>query len=272
MPSYTLITPERFRNRRWRRYRAMPFAAEETAVPLAATELSRALMHLPIAFAPAPRAGGEGDKNSDGDKQSDGAVPVAVLGITARRNEWVSPEGKWLGGYVPAAFRGYPFALQRAGDDRVMLCIDESAGLIGDEGEPFFDDAGEPAPETRRVLDFLVKLEAGYRAARVQGALLREHGLLVPWRPTLALGERRVTLAGLERVDEAALRALPAAALAALRDAGALTAVHAQLFSLQHLERVRLLAERRTRAAAAVEEARLGELFGDDEEVLSFDL
>jgi hypothetical protein len=260
MPSYALITPDRFRDRRWRRYRAMPFAAEETAVPLAANELSRAIMHLPVAFTAVP----------GGDAEDAGAAPVAVLGVSARHNELVSPEGKWFGGYMPAAFRGYPFALQRAADDRVMLCIDESAGLVGDEGEPFFDEAGEPAPETRRVLEFLVKLEAGYRAGRAQGALLRKHGLPTPWRPTVTVAGRRITLGGLQRVDEAALAALAPAALAALRDGGALAMAYAHLYSLQHLGRLVGLAERRAQAASS--EASIDELFGEDEEVLSFDL
>ena len=55
----------------------------------------------------------------------------------------VAPDGRWLGGYVPACFRRHPFRLvPKQGTDQTVLCVDTDSGLVveGDAaGEDFFD-------------------------------------------------------------------------------------------------------------------------------------
>jgi hypothetical protein len=42
-------------------------------------------------------------------KQQDSFFLIALLSLTPKTNLFVAPDGRWLGGYVPSYFRGYPF-------------------------------------------------------------------------------------------------------------------------------------------------------------------
>ncbi|MGD1213214.1 MAG: SapC family protein [Candidatus Acidiferrales bacterium] len=70
---------------------------------------------------------------------------------------FVGPDGRWLGSYVPAWYRGYPFRLlQQEGADEMVLCIDESGKLIVDSkdpGEEFFAADGSPSPAVKPILN-----------------------------------------------------------------------------------------------------------------------
>ena len=103
----------------WRPSQGYAFAATQSVVPLVGGEFASAAVAMPIAFV-----------------QHDGRfVPAAVLSPLQGRNFFVAPNGHWLGNYVPAALRGYPFRLGRGeGTDQFMLCIDEDSGWVVDAG------------------------------------------------------------------------------------------------------------------------------------------
>ena len=69
------------------------FAAASPALPLTVPEFAAAGRVYPIVFA-----------------QDEAAMPLAVTGLAAGRNLFVSPDGAWRPGcYVPAYLRRYPF-------------------------------------------------------------------------------------------------------------------------------------------------------------------
>src|SRR5690242_5058461 len=91
------------------------FAADRTVVPLVAAEFPNAARIMPIAFV----------------EQSGEFVPVAVMSLTRGRNSFVGEDGRWIGRYIPAAFRNYPFSLLRRGSaEEWMLCVDETSPAI----------------------------------------------------------------------------------------------------------------------------------------------
>jgi len=237
MSSLHPVSVSRHGSRRWQRYSSYAFAAGDAVCPLVAQELPKAAMSLPLAFV----ASGEE------------VVPVAVLGLQPGKNLFVAPDGRWLGGYVPAAYRGYPFALANTADGQQVLCIDEDSGLLVDgEGEAFFAEGDRPAAALNDVLNFLTQVAANRQATRHACALLREHGVVQPWPVRLQTAGGEQAVAGLLRIDEAALNALPAGAFVALRDAGALSLAYCQLLSMQHLAQLGPLAQAHERAAQAV--------------------
>ncbi len=237
MSSLHPVSVSRHGSRRWLRYSSYAFTAGDAVCPLVAQELPRAAMALPLAFV----ASGEE------------VVPVAVLGLQPGRNLFVAPDGRWLGGYVPAAYRGYPFALANTADGQQVLCIDEDSGLLVDrEGEAFFAEDARPAAVLADVLNFLTQVATNRQATRHACTLLREHGVVQPWPVKLQTAEGEQAVAGLLRIDEAALNALPAEAFVALRDAGALSLAFCQLLSMQHLAKLGPLAQAHERAAQAV--------------------
>lgn len=237
MPAYHPVSAERHASKRWVRYRSYAFAAQSTLVQLVAADLPKAIMSLPVAF------------TSNGDE----IMPVAVMSLEPGRNLFVAPDGRWIGGYVPSALRGYPFRLLSTPDGRHVLSVDEESGLIvdGPEGEPILDGAGALSPAVQDVARFLTKVEENRIAtARACAALLR-HGVVRPW-PVLARtegGDRQVE--GLLHVDEEALNRLPADAFEELRQAGALLVSYCQMLSAQHLALLGQLAAARARMQAA---------------------
>lgn len=237
MAQLTVISRDLHAGKRWKRYTSYSFAKGDAVAPLVAQELPRACMHLPLGFV----------------KTETGFQVVAVQGLQPGSNVWVAPDGRWLGGYVPAAYRGYPFVLANAEDGRRVLCLRGDADLLSDtDGEPFFDEAGEPAKPLRDVLNFLEQVSNNNRLTTRLCALLAEHDVIQPWDIQLKAENGEQKVQGLYRVDEAALNALPAEAFDALRKGGALPMVYCQLLSMQHLPRLGQLAGQHAAAQAAL--------------------
>lgn len=236
MPRLVAISRTQHADKRWLPYTSYAFAAGDALAPLVAAELPAAALRLPIGFA----------------VRGDAFVPVAVQGLVAGRNLFVGPDGRWLGGYVPAVYRSHPFHLAKSAAGQEVLCFDEDSAVLGEgaEGEPFFADDGQPARRIAEMLAFLQKLDASRRATAHLCAALYRHGVLQPWPITVKgeAGEQRVD--GLFRIDEAAFNALPGEALLELRAAGALPVVYCQLLSMQCLPVLGQLAAAHARPAA----------------------
>lgn len=236
MAQLTVISRELHADKRWKRYTSYSFAAGDAVVPLVAQELPRACMHLPIGFV----------------KTDTGFQVVAVQGLKPGANLWVAPDGRWLGGYVPAAYRGYPFVLANTEDGRRVLCVRGDSDLVSDaEGEPFFDETGEAAKPLRDVLSFLEQVSNNNPHTMALCALVAEHGVIQPWEIQIKADDGEQKVQGLYRIDEAALNALPPEAFDALRTGGALPLVYCQLLSMQHLQRLGQLAGQHAAAQAA---------------------
>lgn len=231
MPTLHPVTRSRHGKQRWLRVTSYGFAAKDAVVPLVAHELKRAVLTMPTGFV----------------KTKVGSVPVAVQGLLPRSNLLVAADGRWLGGYIPAVYRGFPFRLVKTKEGRLALCMDEDSGQITDDptqGEPFFAEDGQLSKPLAEVMEFLNQVHAAREETVRACAALEEHKLLRPWniQQEAAEGKPR-EVRGLFCVDEEALNALPAAALAAARDAGALRVAYLQLLSMQHLSMLSRLAQ-----------------------------
>ncbi|MFA7670256.1 MAG: SapC family protein [Burkholderiaceae bacterium] len=240
MAQLTVISREQHAGKRWKRYSSYSFAAADAVAPLVVQELPRACMAVPVGFV----------------KKDDGYQLVAVQGLQPGRNLLVGGDGRWLAGYVPAVYRGYPFAVATTADNggRQVLCFREDSGLLVDddtEGEAFFDADGKPAKTVSALIDFLEQVAASGQLTARLCALLDQYGVIAPWNVTLKAGDTERKVDGLYRIDEKALIELPADAFEALRQAGALPLVYAQLLSMQHLSRLGKLATHRAQAQSA---------------------
>lgn len=233
MPRYAAVSRDRHTNQRWLRYDTYSFAAKNAVVPVVAAELPKAMMAFPLAFV----------------NENEAFMPVAVLSLETEQNLFVAPDGRWIGSYVPSAFRAHPFRLIPSDTGELVLCVDEDSGLLveGDTGECFFDEAGEVAEPTKQVLDFLSTIASNRQVTNSACAALSHAGVIKPWEITLKTdtGERK--LAGLHQIDEAALNALSAEAFETLRQAGALPIAYCQMLSMQHLAGLGKLAEARAK-------------------------
>jgi len=236
MSNFVPIAREQHAARRWQRRATYAFAAKEAVSSLVLAELPRAVMSLPIAFI----------------QQDADFFPVAVLGLQPGESLFVAPDGRWIGGYIPALLRGYPFRLARTAEDRQVLCIDADSSLItdGPEGEAFFSEAGEPAPAVTEILNFLTRIEQN-RVQTVNACrVLSKHQLIRPWAITLDTAAGKQELKGLFQIDEAALNALSDDAFLELSRASALLLSYCQLLSMQHLPILGKLAEAQAKAVS----------------------
>lgn len=205
---------------RWKRFQSFGFAAEDSVAPVVAHEVSRAMMSMPLAFV----------------KRAKGFMLMAVQGLTKGANLFVAPDGRWLGGYIPSAYRGYPFQLANTPEGKQVLCIIEGSGLLSEtEGELFFGEDDQPSQAVKDVLGFLTQVAQNRKVTVDICALLDKHQLIQQWPIKIRTdsGEREVD--GFYRIDETALNRLPAETLKQLQQAGALPLAYCQLLSMQHL-------------------------------------
>lgn len=231
------VTRSRHAVLRWRRFASYGFTATHALAPVAATEITQAALALPLAFV-----------------QRDGRWALAaVLGLKPGQNVYIGPTGKWIAAYIPAAFRSYPFRIERNDSGDVALCVDEGSGLVteGPDGEIFFDEAGELSESLNQVSAFLQ--EAAKGEATLVGACgaLHKAGVIEPWPIKIEGADGTQQVTGLHRINEAALNALDDASFGQLRRGGSVAVAYAQLLSMANLSELAKLAQARAQAVAA---------------------
>jgi hypothetical protein len=247
--SIVAISRERHAGKGWRGPGSYEFARSWHVAPISGAEVGHAARSMPLAFV------------QSGDKP----MLVALLGLVPGHNLFVGPDGKWLGPYIPAALRAYPFVLApsgAAGSEQLTLAFNESSDLLcdADEGTPFFaEDGSTPHQRTSEMLQFLVQVRRGNEAANGAAQALQAAGVIEPWPINVKDGETTRSVQGISRVNEAALNRLDDAAFLALRKAGALSVAYAQLLASQNLAVLERLGQvqRAARPAPRVDAAAL---------------
>lgn len=239
------VTPQQHGILRWRRVESYAFAAQDMVAPVVAHEASRVMMTMPMAFM----------------KVTGGFALMAVQGLAKGRNLFVAPDGRWIGSYIPTAYRGYPFRLANTREGKQVLCVIEDSGLLSEmEGEAFFGEDGQPSQAVKDVLGFLKQVAQSRQVTELICTLLGKHQLIQPWpiKARAEDGEREIDV--FYRIDEAALNQLPADALKELQQAGALPLVYCQLLSMQHLPILGRLAQAQAVQQAALPQTPSGDL------------
>lgn len=246
MPAFVALSRETHAGKRFIPSNQYFHAAKDSVVRLVGAEFAKAATNMPIAFVPE-------DTASDSNKNF---FPVAVLSLQQEENLFVGPNGQWLGQYVPALFRRYPFILAQTdkdNPDQLTLAIDEDANRLTDspEGLSLFEEDGELSEHLRGVLDFLQQLETNTRATSQACQYLVKHDLLVPWQIAVAQEDGTKTpVNGLYCVDEGKLDALSDEAFLELRHSRALVIAQMQMFSMQKLSIFNVLARTKSQLAA----------------------
>lgn len=219
MTNFVPVNRAQHAGKGWRRPAGFAHAATEAIVPLVGAEFGKAAMAMPIAFV----------------AQSGRYQPVALMSPIAGRNLFVGPAGQWLGRYLPAFLRCYPFRLGLAkGTEQSVLCIDEESGLVVDADqteESFFDADGALSAATRAILDILAGIERERIPTDLAIAALADASVIQPWPIKVSADGTAQPLNGLFRIDELALNALDDEAFLKLRKASALPLAYMQLLS-----------------------------------------
>ena len=208
----------------------------------------------------------------------DSFSPVAVLGLQSDKNLFVGQDGRWLGGYIPAVLRGFPFLLRNVADGRQVLCINDAQGSLSDnDGEAFFEGDRQLSQAVKDILNFLSQVFSNSQLTQKAMVVMQKHKLITPWTIKFQrIDKQDQVLEGFYCVDEKALNCLSAEALQELQQSGALLLSYCQLLSMQHLQTLGKLAQAQHEAEqiAALPKTESGELdlsFLADDTTISFD-
>ena len=233
------------------------FTKGQQVVPVVLAELGKLMPHYTLGFV----------------KEQEAYVPVALIGL-GQGNLYLHPEGKWLGSYVPAALRGYPFRLAKQ-EEQTVLCIDQEQLTDEPSAKPLFDEEGQLASSVAQTIEFLQKCEENRQLTAACVGKLAAAGVIEPWPLQIGRGEGQEPLQvnGLHRISEQALNALDAETLHGLRG-GPLSLTYAQMLSTHQLSQLTQRAELLAKVAGAqdVPENLDSVLDGaDDDDELMFD-
>jgi hypothetical protein len=205
------------------------------AVFITATEFPQAALDFPIIFIHT------GEKLADGKAM---VSPVALLGLVANENLRIT-DGRWDARYVPAFIRRFPFLTARVqGSDAPSVFVDAGWGGFNDqEGEPLFDEQGQPSETLKRAIDFLQRFDAEQQRTRMFCERILALDILKEMQAdaTLPNGEN-IKVEGFLTIDEEKINALPDATVLELHRNGMLMLMQAHLMSLAN---VRDLVERK---------------------------
>ncbi len=228
----TPVTKQRHAGKKIMPLKSYHFAAGSYLVSLLTTEFNKAASAYPIVFV----------------KDGDALNPFALLGLTQGENLFVGENGRWLTHYIPAVIRRYPFVLGRSeGSNDLMICIDDESGLLSDtEGDPLFDDQGEPGATLNKARDYLIELQRFSEMTHHFSKELSRLELLSPLKMQLTNTDGAlIKIEGVHAVNETQLNELPDETFLELRKRGALGLIYAHLVSLTQIERlVRMKGER----------------------------
>ena len=235
-----VLSPSRHRHLRWRRFNSYVHANRNSLVGLAAAEVSKAALALPLTFT---------------NQQGQWSL-CALLGFVPGQNLYVTPDGQWIGAYIPATLRAHPFHLGWEGTD-ANLCIDEDSGLLVSDGsgEPIFSEKGGLSDSVEQVWNFLSQTADSLLALEEACGVLAAAGVIEPWPISVQTAEGSRPLSGLHRINEAALNGMDDATFGNLRRAGVVGVAYAQLLSMGNLADLGKLAPARADAWAYADAA-----------------
>jgi hypothetical protein len=206
-----------------------PVIGTTHAIPATVDEFTLLARHYPIIFA-----------------VGDNPVPLALMGLTEGVNAFMDDDGVALEAnlYVPAYIRRYPFLLARLTEnsDELSLCFDPTVGAVGEfeDGEPLFEEDGQPSKATKAILEFCEQFEAaGQRTGAFIEDLVKSDLLMdgeVAIQPEGAA--QPFIYRGFRMVDEEKLKNLRGDELRKYNQSGLLALIYAHLFSLSQVREI----------------------------------
>ena len=215
MGRFIVITKEDFKNKFWKKPENMFYGKDVSAVPVALEEIRFAALSFPIVFT----------KNKE-----ERFVPVVLLNIKPDGNLFVDKNGRWTGRYIPWFFLAYPFRLALTEKQEPVLTIDEDYITEG-EGEPFFDENGDPTKEVLNMLQFLMRREKSYKDAFQICDKLKDMNVFEPMNIKI----KKEVVKGLYRINPKKIDELEDKEFLNLRKTNALILIYAHIFSLPNM-------------------------------------
>lgn len=217
------------------------FTRESNSIYVAGTEFPMASREYPIVFA---KDAGEN------------LVPVAMLGLRQNQNLMVDVDGAWLGSYIPAYIRRYPFILANADPEAntFAVCIDESySGFnTAGEGDRLITDEGKHGEILANSVKFLEEFHKHSEVTATFCRAVAEAGLVESMQANFSMKSgSSFSLAGLYCVTRNKIKALSAEQLKHFADRDYLDLLYLHIYSLSNMDKLVARYEEAEKAAAA---------------------
>jgi hypothetical protein len=201
--------------------RPFQFLFGSHVVPITVNEFAVAACSFPVIFA------------------GENKTPLAVMGARGGENVFVNPVGDVDPEcYLPAFVRRYPFvfAADEQGE-RMLVCIDRAAPMIGENPEVPFFEGDQPSQYTQDAIEFCKEFERHRRSTEEFVNQLRDFDLFeeksISINNRTPQGEEEtVKVADYFAVSEEKLNALPNDKAMRLRELNMYGPIYAHLISL----------------------------------------
>jgi hypothetical protein len=254
MPQWIALSPSQHAGQRYVPRDGYQFAAPLNVAGILLAELPKLLPHYVVVFI----------------KEAEHYQPMVLLGV-GQQNLYVAPNGKWLGSYVPASVRGYPFILANNEQGKKIFALN-AEHLSDSQGDTLFDEEGKLTGTAAQSLDFLTQCEGNRHATQQAADALQHADVIEPWPLTIQRGEglEPLNVNGLCRINEQALNNLESDVYATLKGAPMVLA-HAQMFSVSQLNQLTERAEFQAKHAESSKPLEdLEALFGEKDDEFNF--
>jgi hypothetical protein len=222
MDNWIPISPSKHSSTRYLPRSGYGFTLDMKAVPIMLAELNKLMPHFAISFI----------------KQVENFQPVVITGFW-KNNLYLNHDGKWLGDYIPAVLRGYPFALI-PDNQRAALCIHKSHLTEDAIGLPLFDEQLNLSEGVQQTLSFLEMCRKEMQITQNSTNMLQSANVLQPWNLEIKNNAQSEPdkISGLFKADENILNKLDADTFAGLRQYGAVLLAYAQILSMSQLDQI----------------------------------
>lgn len=229
------ITKDRHQGKKIKQGGSFEFAGQSHLASVPIHEFPRAASVYPIVFLE--------------DQETSEFRPVALLGLNSGENLFVDSEGNWDASYIPTIIRRYPFALARTDDEnRFSLCIDEGSDLVNEEeGEPLFQEEGEPAQVLERAKQYLGELQGMEQVTRRLCQTLKEKYMFTPLNMRVREADSVKNISGAYVINEKKLNDLSDEDFLNLRSENVLYPIYSHLTSIAQTDRLVRLRDQKSK-------------------------
>lgn len=201
------------------------FAKNVNMASVMVHEFSRAASIYPIVFIE--------------DKSKDQFKPVVLLGLEEGENLFVQGD-TWQASYIPAIIRRYPFALAQTDEEgRFTVCIDEQSDLVNEkEGNPLFDEKGEPSELMERVKRYLAELQQMDKFTEEFCSYVAAKNMFTPLNMKVRIGNEMRNITGAYIVNEERFNSMSDEKFLEMREKKYTPVIYSHLSSLSQIERL----------------------------------
>ncbi len=227
--------------------------ARPAVVPVVAEELANIIAMTPVVFV----------------ATNNGYDLVALQALSPSKNLFISPDGKWVGGYMPAWYRCHPLSVAVT-QQTPVVCIDLDSDRVteanSDGSVPIFLEHGQLSERAQQQVEFIQRFEMSRQRLQACIQALKDSDVIAPWHVSLNDdSDEETPLSGLFHINEAKLKALQGAELEQLNQSGALSIAYAQLLSEHRLSGLVKLSNAVAKMQTDCKPVEFDDLFEDDD-------